>query len=123
MAVIIAHKIKREEFKKGIISPSDLKIILGSFQKGVFTVIKGEHLPKGSRLIKVYSTSVSGARRVVFVVDVANNDAFLMFYRSKKDKIGKNISIQNQDFRKLLHAYLNLLNDDLETGDIDVHEV
>jgi|WetSurMetagenome_2_1015567.scaffolds.fasta_scaffold135374_2 hypothetical protein len=60
MAIIISHSIKRKEFKKGI-PQTDLKTLLDSFQKGVFTVIKGENLPKGSRLIKIYSTTVTGS--------------------------------------------------------------
>jgi hypothetical protein len=123
MAVIISHRIKRKEFKKGIISPSDLQTILGAFKEGIFTVIKGDHLPKGSRLIKIYATTVSGARRIVFLIDVASNDAFFLFYRSQKDKIGKNITIQNQDFRKMLHSYLSLLDADLDSGSVDVYKI
>lgn len=121
MAVIISHSIKRKEFKKGIIAQGDLQTILRGFQEGIFTAIKGERLPKGSRLIKVYSTTVAGARRIVFLVDVASNNAFFLFFRSKNDKIGKNISIQNQEFRKMLHKYLDLLDIDIENRAIDIY--
>lgn len=123
MAVIISHRIKRREFKKGIISPGDLGIVLGAVREGIFTIIKGENLPKGSRLIKMYATTVLGARRMVFLVDVASNDAFFLFYRSKKDKIGKNITIQNQEFRSMLHTYLDLLESDIENGRVDIYKI
>lgn len=121
MAVIISHSIKCKEFKKGM-AQTDLQNILRGFQEGIFTIIKGENLPKGSRLIKVYSTTVAGARRIVFLVDVASNDAFFLFYRSKNDKIGKNITIQNQEFKKILHKYLALLDTDIDSGAIDVYK-
>ena len=60
---------------------------------------------------------------IVFLVDVVSNDAFFLFYRSKKDKIGKNITIQNQDFKKILYSYLSLLDTDLEIGNIDVYKI
>lgn len=121
MAVIIAHSIKRKEFKKGM-AQTHVQTILSGFRGGIFTAIKGENLPKGSRLIKVYSTTVAGAHRIVFLVDVASNDAFFLFYRSKNDKIGKNISIQNQEFKKILHKYLALLDTDVDSGAIDVYK-
>jgi hypothetical protein len=121
MAVIISHQIKRKEFRKGIIAPIDLQTILGSMHRSIFTVIKGENLPAGSRLIKVYATTVGGARRIVFLLDVLSNDAFLLFYRSKKDKIGKNITIQNQEFKKMLLKYLDLLGLDIDSGSVDVY--
>jgi len=119
MAVIISHRIKRKEFKKGIINKNDLQKILDGFSEGIFTVIKGEDLPKGSRLIKVYSTTVAGAKRIVYLVDVSNNDAFFLFYRGKNDKIGNNISINNPEFKKLLNTYLALLDGDIEVGAVD----
>jgi len=122
MAVIISHRIKKKEFKKGIIPQADLEKILDGFRKGIFIVIKGENLPKGSRLIKVYSTTTAGARRIVYLVDVLTNDAFFLFYRSKNDKIGKNITIDNPEFRKILHTYLDLLTADFNIGAVDIYQ-
>lgn len=123
MAVIISHRIKRKEFKKGIIPESDFQKILDGFRNGIFTKIKGENLPKGTRLIKVYSTTISGARRIVYLVDVLTNDAFFLFYRSKNDKIGKNITIDNPEFRKILHQYLTFLCADMDSDSVDVYPV
>lgn len=123
MAVIISHQIKKKEFKKGLISQNDLRQILDGFREGIFIVIKGENLPKGSRLIKVYSTTVAGARRIIYLVDVLSNDAFLLFYRGKNDKIGKNISVNNPEFKKLLYTYLALLDADIEIGAVDIYKI
>lgn len=54
---------------------------------------------------------------------VSQNDAFFLFYRSKNDKIGKNITINNPEFRKMLHTYLALLEADIEAGAVDVYKV
>ena len=78
--------------------------------------IKGEELPKGSRLVKLYVTTIAGARRIVFLVDVETGTGFLLFYRGKNDTIGKNITIKNPVFRKRLLQYLDLLQSDLVTG-------
>lgn len=116
MTVVIAHSIRRKEFKQGKISPMDLEIILGSYAEGIMVSIKGEALPKGSRLVKLYVTTIAGARRIVFLVDVETGTGFLLFYRGKNDTIGKNITIKNPVFRKRLLQYLDLLQSDLVTG-------
>ncbi len=121
MTVIIARTIRKKEFKGGRIADDDFEKILSSYKEGIFTVIKGEKLPKGSRLIKIYATTSAGARRIVYLLDVEAGDAFFLLYRSKNDEIGKNITIKNPTFRRLLHAYLDMLDSDIENGDIDVY--
>lgn len=116
MTVVIAHSIRRKEFKQGNISPIDLETILGSYAEGIMVPIKGEALPKGSRLVKLYVTTIAGARRIVFLVDVETSTGFFLFYRGKNDTIGKNITIKNPAFRKRLLQYLDLLQADIAVG-------
>lgn len=116
MIVVIAHSIRRREFKQGKIVPIDLEIILSSYAAGIMVSIKGEALPKGSRLVKLYVTTIAGARRIVFLVDVATGTGFLLFYRGKNDTVGKNITIKNPVFRKRLLQYLDLLQLDIAAG-------
>ena len=113
MKVVIAANIQKKEFRRGQIPKEDLAIILHGYAKGIFTLIKGESLPKGSRLIKLYVTTVGGAKRIVFLVDVQTNTGFFLFYRGKNDEVGKNISIKNPIFKKLLLHYLDLLQKDI----------
>ncbi len=122
-SVIISHRIKKKEFRMGVIPPDDLNIILKSFDRGIFTIIKGDRLPRDSRLIKIYATTVAGARRIVFLVDAQSDTGFLLFYRSKQDKIGQNISIKNPVFKKTLQAYLDLLDGDLDSKSIDIYQM
>ncbi len=121
MIVIIAHSIRRKEFKRGEIPTTDLETILQSYAEGIMTPIKGEALPKGSRLVKLYVTTISGARRIVFLVDVESDTGFFLFYRTKNDVIGKNITIKNPAFRKQLHHYLALLQMDMTSGKIETY--
>lgn len=116
MIVVIAESIRRKEFRQGELSPDVLDTILKSYGEGIFATIKGESLPKGSRLIKLYATTVEGARRIVFLVDVETSTGFFLFYRSKNDAIGKNISIKNPEFKKRLLRYLDLLSADITHG-------
>lgn len=123
MIVVIAHGIRRKEFKQGKIPPADLEAILGGYAEGIMVAIKGDALPKGSRLVKLYVTTVAGARRIVFLVDVETGTAFLLFYRGKNDPIGANITIKNSVFRKRLHIYLDLLHADVVSGQVQTFTV
>ena len=116
MTVVIAHSIRKKEFRRGEIPREDLETILGGYAKGIGVPIKGEALPKGSRLVKLYVTTVGGARRIVFLVDVESGTGFLLFYRGKNDAIGENITIKNPAFRKRLLQYLDLLQADIAEG-------
>jgi hypothetical protein len=80
------------------------------------TVIKGSGPPPASRLLKVYATSPEGARRIVHLISVEDGTLFLLFFRDKKDPVGQNITIHNQEFRRQLHKHLDLLAQDLDKG-------
>ncbi len=123
MTVIIAQSIRRKEFGHDPIPSSDRETILRSYAEGIFVTIKGESLPKGSRLIKLYATTVVGTKRIVFLVDVETNTGFFLFYRSKNDSIGKNISIKNPEFKEKLLRYLDLLSADIASGRYTTYEV
>lgn len=76
MNVVFAQSICKKEFLRGQIPPADLQTILEGYAGGISVAIKGDSLPKGSRLIKIYVTTVQGARRIVFLVDVESGTGF-----------------------------------------------
>ncbi|MBU0458688.1 hypothetical protein KJ652_06595 [Patescibacteria group bacterium] len=121
MKIVIVDSIRKKEFKHGYIASEDLDTIISSFTKGIFTPIKGASLPKESQLIKLYATSVGGAKRIVFLVDMKTKDGYILFYRGKNDAIGKNISIKNPAFKKKLIRYLELLDSDMEKGSYTIY--
>jgi len=122
MAVIIARSILKKERKQSQMADSDREVIIRAFEEGIGVSIKGESLPKGSRVLKVYASTVKGARRIVYLVDVSSGDEFFLFYRSKNDSIGENISIKNLAFKNTLLNYLELLDADIDRGEVDVYE-
>lgn len=121
MAVIVARSIKKKELRSGAAGVAELKIVVKAFYREIGVNIKGDKLPKGTRLLKIYTTTDVGARRIVYLVDVLTGDGFFLMLRSKNDKVGENISIKNQEFRKLLYKYLQLLKDDLLGGNTEVY--
>ena len=99
-----------------------METILFSYAEGIPVLLKGESLPKGSRLVKLYATTMHGARRIVFLVDVGTNTGFFLFYRGKNDVLGENISIKNPAFKKCLIQYLHLLSVDIAAEQFTEYE-
>ena len=123
MLLVLSHRILKKENRNELIDDTDIQKILTSFEKGVSTPIKGAALPHGSRLVKVYATSPKGARRIVYLVDVASGNGYFLMYRSKNDRVGQNISIKNPEFKQLLLSYLKILDEDLNAGSYDAYEL
>jgi hypothetical protein len=122
MALIIGHSILRQEFGASI-PVDDLEVIQRSARIELTTSIKGKGLPKGTRLLKAYATSPSGAKRVVFLLEVEGGDLFLLFYRDKKDPVGVNISIQNKVFQNQLAKHLDALLKDIQDKNYTVYQL
>jgi hypothetical protein len=118
MKIIFSRRLSKKEkigsFKKKIVE---------AYAKGISVQIKGSQLPKSSSLIKIYTTTIQGVGRLVFLVNMKSGDAFFLFYRTKNDEIGKNISIKNAKFKIQLHKYLRILKEDLELKNYEVFEV
>jgi hypothetical protein len=119
MSLIIGDSIRQKEFGTEIPEP-DREVIIRSARVDLTTAIKGDQLPKGSRLLKAYPTSPNGARRIVFLLEVEGGDLFLLFYRNKKDAVGANMTIQNKAFKTQFDKHLNSLRDDLDSGNFEV---
>jgi hypothetical protein len=119
MSLIIGDSIRQNELGTEIPEP-DREVIIRSARVDLTTAIKGDQLPKGSRLLKAYPTSPNGARRIVFLLEVEGGDLFLLFYRNKKDAVGANMTIQNKAFKTQLDKHLNSLRDDLDSGNFEV---
>lgn len=118
MKIIFSDKISKKEK----LTEKEIIWLIKAYQKGIFQFIKGEFLPKRSRLAKLYMTTVLGARRAVFLVDMEFGTAFFLFFRSKKDSIGANISIKNAKFKESLRKYLLFLNEDIQGNQFSAYE-
>ena len=115
MALIVTESITRKEFG-GDIPVDDVEVLRRSARVALATPLKGEGLPKGTRLLKASATSARGPRRIVFLLAVEEDDLFLLFYRGKNDEIGKNITLANPTFRRQLNRHLNVLLQDIAAG-------
>ena len=122
MRLVLSRSICEAEFGKPSVPALHIPPLRRSCASELAVPIKGEGLPKGSRLLKVYATSPDGARRIVHLLAVADDTLFLLFYLDKKDAVGANITIKNKAFRQQLHKHLELLQNDLQEGAFEVWE-
>lgn len=122
MRLVVAKSICAQEFGQDSVPPLHIEPLKRSRKIELVSPIKGEGLPKGSKLLKVYATTAEGARRVVHLLATAEDTLFLLFYRDKNDAVGSNITIKNPTFRKQLYKHLQLLEKDLESGAFEVWE-
>jgi hypothetical protein len=122
MRLVLSKSICEAEFGEASVPALHIAPLKRSCAFELATPIKGEGLPKGSRLLKVYATSPDGARRIVHLLAVADETLFLLFYRDKKDAVGGNITIKNKAFRQQLHKHLELLHQDIQNGAFEVWE-
>lgn len=122
MRLVLSKAICEAEFGETFVPELHLDVLKRSCVAELASPIKGEGLPKGSRILKVYATSPEGARRIVHLLAVSESTLFLLFYRDKKDVVGANITIKNPAFKKQLHKHLALLQKDLENGAFEVWE-
>lgn len=119
MALIIGDSIRRKEFGDSI-PDDDREVMIRSAKVELATAIKGEELPKATRLLKAYATSPKGARRIVFLLEVESGELFLLFYRSKTDPIGANITLKNKLFKVQLRKHMDALLSDIESGSLEI---
>lgn len=85
MKIVFSEKISKKEK----LTEKEVIWLIKAYQKGIFQFIKGEFLPKHSRLAKLYMTTVLGARRAVFLIDMNSRDAFFYFFDLKKTPSGQ----------------------------------
>jgi len=118
MRLVISHRIRKREFGASI-SAEDLSVLRRTAKVILATPIAAPCIPKGARLLKAYGTSRAGPKRVIYLLAVAEDDLFLLFYRGKNDPVGANASTKNPVFRSALHKYLAWLDQDIRSGDYD----
>lgn len=118
MALFIAERIRKREFGREIAS-ADKEALLAGARVCLTASIDGHGLPKGTRLLKAYATTKQGPRRILYLLVVQQRDLFVVFYRTKGDDVGANMSPRNPAFSSALTKHLDLLRDDLAAGRIE----
>ncbi len=118
MKVVFSHTLSKKEN----IGKHKEKIVR-AYAKGIFTIIKGKDLPKDSQLAKIYTTTINGVGRLLFLTQTKSSDGFFLFFRTKNDSIGQNITIKNPQFRIQLRKYLQILREDIKEKNYEVYNV
>lgn len=121
MAVVVSRKIRAQEFGARL-SKQDREVLRRSARVALATNIAAKGLPPATRLLKAYATSPRGPRRIAYLLAVADDTLFLLFYRDKNDDVGTNMSPKNPEFSRQLHKHLDWLQADIESGDFEVIE-
>jgi hypothetical protein len=118
VALYIAERIRKREFGRGI-SAADKESLLAGARVCLGASISGHGLPKGTRLLKAYATTKQGPRRILYLLVVQEKDLFVLFYRTKQDDVGANMSPKNSAFNNALAKHLDLLRDDMAAARIE----
>jgi hypothetical protein len=118
VGLFISQRIRKREFGE-VIPPADKAALLKGARVCLTEAVAGQGLPKGTRLLKAYSTTKQGPRRILYLLVVAEGDLFVLFYRDKQDKVGANMSPKNAEFSAALGTYLDLLRDDIAADRIE----
>ncbi|MFZ5494482.1 MAG: hypothetical protein ACOZE5_03980 [Verrucomicrobiota bacterium] len=118
MALLIAERIRKREFGKEI-SSADKDSLLDGARVALTETIAGRGLPAGTKLLKAYATTKQGPRRILYLLLVREGDLFVLFYRTKDDVVGANMSPTNPSFNAALAKHLDLLRKDLASGKIE----
>ena len=126
MRLIITESINKTEFLpcKKIFS---LKIIQTAAKKalrGIGKQIKSSAKIPKTRLQKLSLTSSGGAGRVIFLLETSSEISVLVILKNKKDKtIGRNMTIKNPRFKKMLERNIDLVLRDIIKKNYEEYEL
>jgi hypothetical protein len=135
MNIIVPHQIRKKELG-GEVTVEVRKLFAKLKEKPALAAgISAPGLPSRTTLHKVYATTESGARRLLFFcrrpmpaqasggvpqTPAATTDRWvLLFYRNKSDSVGKNMSPNNAEFTRQLAKNLSLAIQDLANSTAD----
>ncbi len=74
---------------------------------------------RDTKLIKVYVTTKDIPGRVIFLFFIKKDIYTPVILRTKTDRIGKNMTVKNKEFEKLLETNLDLVYDDIGKGNYE----
>lgn len=121
MKLILCHSILKKEIKPLLkyFSRGDLKKATLKASSGLGAKLKSSKIPN-SQLVKVYMTGKGGAGRLIVLIYLGKDYYVPVVLRLKKDKeIGANMSNENIAFQNLLDKNLDLIINDLKSGDFE----
>lgn len=118
MKILLCHSILEREIRPLLkhFSKGDIKKAVLKISQGLGILLKPPDI-KGTKLIKGYLTSRSGAGRMIVLVFLHKDYYLPVILRLKKDKLlGMNMGKENQLLHATLQKYLQLIKSDLSRG-------
>ena len=95
--------------------------VVAAWQKRIFAELPAKGI-KGARLLKAYVTSSRGARRTLFLLQVASGDTVFLMHRRKGDAVGDNMSHRNPAFVRAVDAAMAVALADINRKKFDIVE-
>lgn len=126
MELIITKSIKEKEWKplEKIVTWNVLKTAAKKSLDGLGIKVKNSiKIPK-TCLQKIHITTPGGAGRAIFLLQINDKKTVLVMMRLKNDKrIGANMAIENQRFKKELEKNLDDIVRDLQSKNYEKYEL
>lgn len=93
--------------------------VIAAWQKRVFAELPAKGV-KGAHLLKAYVTTGRGARRTLFLLQVASGDTVFLMHRRKGDVVGDNMSHRNPAFVRAVETAMETALEDIRRQQFDV---
>jgi len=126
MRLVISKTIREIELDplKKQISFEELKDVARKSLLGLGDTIKSTQKIPGMVLKKMYLTTVGGAARSIFLLQLDKKATVFVMLRLKKDKrVGENMTVNNPEFTKALQRNLGVVLSDIDSKQFDVIEL
>ena len=114
--LVVPRSIARHERVDAI----DLEIVRTAWEKGIFANLPAKGVAN-CWLLKAYTTSKRGPRRIIFLARNASSDVALLLYRDKEDPIGANMSYQNEAFKTAIPKAVANFTRDATANQVDFY--
>ncbi len=126
MKLLITSSLKATEYE-----PLRKKVTLEILKKAARKSLEGlgENIKNSRKIVetvlkKIYLTTLGGAARVVFLIQIDAHSSVLVMTRQKNDKkIGSNMTVDNPKFKEVLDKNLDSILQDLKSGRYEAFEV
>ncbi len=126
MKLVLSASIRKSEFEPSqkTFSLEIIKIAAKKCLEGLGTKIKSSNKISSTVLKKIPITSIGGAGRAIFLLQVVADKAILVMLRLKNDKnIGGNMSFENSKFKKAFDKNLTLIMKDIKSNAYEEFEL
>ncbi len=117
--ILLSQFFLQKELQKSSFSRADLEKGLQKVQKGL-GVSLGSMGIVSSRLRKLSFTTATGHARLITLLQTADGLFIPLLLRKKTDKIGKNMTPENQEFQEVLLKNYECIVQDIQENRFEI---